>query len=40
VLFRSTTSNAGDGGSISDQAYTGIVSVSGSTPSYICWERS
>jgi hypothetical protein len=40
VLAANTTSNAGNGGSRSDQAYTGIVSVSGSTPSYICWERS
>lgn len=40
VLAANTASNAGDGGSLSDQAYTGIVSVSGSTPSYICWERS
>lgn len=40
ILAANTASNAGDGGSLSDQAYTGIVSVSGSTPSYICWERS
>lgn len=40
VLAGNTTPNAGNGGSRSDQAYTGIVSVSGSTPSYICWERS
>ena len=40
VLAANTASNAGDGGSLSDQAYTGIVSVSGSTPRYICWERS
>ena len=41
VLAANTDSNAGDGGSLSDQAYTGIVSVSGAVgPSYICWERS
>jgi hypothetical protein len=40
VLAANTASNAGDGGSLSNQAYTGIVSVSGSTPNYICWERS
>lgn len=40
VLAGNTTTNAGNGASRSDQAYTGIVSVSGSTPSYICWERS
>ena len=41
VLPANSASNAGDGGSLSDQAYTGIVSVSGAVgPSYICWERS
>ena len=40
VLAANTASNAGDGGSLSDQAYTGIVSVSGITPNYISWERS
>ena len=40
VLAANSASNAGDGGSLSNQAYTGVVSVSGSTPSYICWERS
>jgi hypothetical protein len=40
VLAANTASNAGDGGSLSDQAYTGIVSVSGATPNYISWERS
>lgn len=40
VLAGNTTANAGDGGSLSDQAYTGIVSVSGATPNYISWERS
>jgi hypothetical protein len=40
VLAANTASNAGDGGSLSDQAYTGVVSVSGVTPSYISWERS
>ena len=43
VLAGNTTANAGDGGSLSDLNYTGLVSVSGanaSTPSYIAWERS
>jgi len=43
VLAGNTTANAGDGGSLSDLNYTGIVSASGannSTPSYISWERS
>jgi len=40
ILAANTASNAGDGGSLSDQAYTGVVSVSGVTPSYISWERS
>ena len=41
VLAGNTSNNAGDGGSLSDQSYTGIVSVSGAVgPSYISWERS
>ena len=40
VLAGNSYSNAGDGGSLSDQAYTGVVSVSGATPNYISWERS
>jgi len=40
VLAAATASGAGDGGSLSDLNYSGIVSVSGSSPSYICWERS
>ena len=43
VLAGNTAANAGDGGSLSDLNYTGIVSVSGAnaiTPSYITWERS
>lgn len=41
VLAGNTYANGGDGGSLSDQAYTGIVSVSGiTTPNYISWERS
>jgi|GEM_PF-2718316 len=40
VLAANTAAGAGDGGSLSDQAYTGIVSVSGVTPNYISWERS
>lgn len=31
--------NAGDGGSLSDLGYTGIVSLSGSGPNYMSWER-
>lgn len=40
VLAANTSASAGDGGSLSDQAYTGVVSVSGVSPSYISWERS
>jgi len=40
VLASSTASGVGDGGSLSDLNYTGIVSVSGFNASYICWERS
>jgi len=41
VLASNTSENAGDGGSLSDQGYTGIVSVFGSVgPRYISWERS
>jgi hypothetical protein len=41
LLAANTSENAGDGGSLSDQAYTGVVSVSGViTPNYISWERS
>lgn len=43
ILARNSATNAGDGGSLSDLNYTGIVSVSGAnaiTPSYIAWERS
>lgn len=41
VLAGNTYANAGDGGRLSDQAYTGDVSVfSSATPNYICWERS
>ena len=40
VLASSTASGGGDGGSLSDLNYTGVVSVSGLNPSYICWERS
>ena len=40
VLAPSTASGGGDGGSLSDLNYTGIVSVSGVSPNYICWERS
>ena len=40
VLASSTVSGGGDGGSLSDLNYTGIVSVSGLNSNYICWERS
>jgi hypothetical protein len=40
VLASSTASGGGDGGSLSDLNYAGIVSVSGVSPNYICWERS
>jgi len=40
ILTSGSASGAGDGGSLSDLNYTGIVSVSGVSPNYICWERS
>jgi hypothetical protein len=40
VLAGNSFANAGDGGSLSDLNYVGIVSVSGVSPNYICWERS
>ena len=43
VLAGNSFANAGDGGSLSDLNYTGVVSVTGSqnlTPNYICWQRS
>jgi hypothetical protein len=40
VLASNTNAGGGDGGSLSDLNYTGIVSVSGANPNYICWERS
>lgn len=40
VLAAATASGAGDGGSLSDLNYTGVVSVSGLNANYICWERS
>jgi len=43
LLAGNSFSNAGNGGSISDLGYTGIVSVSGAnnlTPNYISWERT
>ena len=44
ILSKSTATNAGDGGSLSDKSYNGNVSVSGiegvNSPKYICWERS
>lgn len=40
VLAAATASGAGDGGSLSDLNYTGVVSVSGVNSNYISWERS
>jgi hypothetical protein len=40
VLAGNSFANAGDGGSLSDLNYAGVVSASGLNPSYICWERS
>lgn len=40
VLAAATASGAGDGGSLSDVNYSGLVSVSGINPNYICWERA
>jgi len=40
LLPASTASSGANGGTLSDLNYTGIVSVSGNTPNYICWERS
>ncbi|NBP02888.1 MAG: hypothetical protein EBU90_22785 [Proteobacteria bacterium] len=40
VLAANSEENAGNGGSLSDQSYTGIVSVSGLASRYISWERS
>lgn len=44
ILAANTSTNAGDGGSLSDQGYNGVVSVSGingiNSPRYIAWERT
>lgn len=41
ILAANTSTNAGDGGSLSDLNYTGIISASGIIgPRYIAWERS
>lgn len=40
ILAANSSVNAGDGGSLNDLNYTGIVSVSGLNPVYIAWERS
>lgn len=43
ILAANTATDAGDGGSLSDQSYAGAVSVSGAvltnSPRYIAWER-
>ena len=42
ILAANSSTNAGDGGSITDQSYVGNVSVSGAnqlSPNYIAWER-
>lgn len=43
ILAGTTYLSGGNGGSLSDLNYTGVVSASGASnlsPSYICWERS
>lgn len=40
VLAGSSFQDAGDGGSLSDQAYVGDVNVYSQTPRYIAWERA
>jgi hypothetical protein len=40
VLASSTNAGGGNGGTLSDLNYTGIVSVSGVNPNYISWERT
>lgn len=40
VLAANSSLNAGDGGSLSDLNYTGVVSVSGISPVYVAWQRS
>ena len=41
VLAKNTSVNAGDGGTLNDKGYFGLVSVSGlDTPRYISWERT
>ena len=40
ILAQNTSLDAGDGGSLSDINYTGIVSASGQNPRYISWERT
>jgi hypothetical protein len=40
VLTSGSAELAGDGGTLSDLNYTGIVSVNGVSSNYICWERS
>jgi hypothetical protein len=40
ILTSGSAAGAGDGGSLSDLNYIGVVSVSGESPNYICWERS
>ena len=41
VLAKNTSVNAGDGGTLNDKGYFGLVSVSGLvTPRYISWERT
>jgi len=43
ILAPNTATDAGDGGSLGDQSYLGVVSVSGNvmpdSPRYIAWER-
>ena len=40
ILPAANTNGGGNGGTLSDLNYTGIVSASGVSPNYICWERT
>ena len=40
ILPAANIDGGGNGGTLSDLNYTGIVSASGVSPNYICWERT
>lgn len=40
ILSANSSIDAGDGGALNDENYNGIVSVYGTNPRYISWERS